>query len=57
MAKLRNFLTKRIIKLLKDEAQKNPEEYNKWFNHFAIFIKEGSIDPEFKKEVADLNRY
>ena len=45
MAKLRNFITKRIIKLLKDEARKDPEAYNKWFQNFAIFIKEGSIDP------------
>lgn len=57
MAKLRNFLTKRVIKLLKDEAEKNPEEYVKWFKNFAIFVKEGSLDPEFRKEVMELNRY
>jgi len=31
MAKLKNFLTKRVLKLLKDEAEKHPEEYHKWF--------------------------
>lgn len=57
MAKLRAFLTKRLLKVIKDEADKNPEEYVKWFRNFAIFIKEGSLDPEFRKEVVDLNRY
>jgi HSP90 family molecular chaperone len=57
MAKLRNFLTKRVIKLIKDEAEKQPEEYVKWFKNFAIFIKEGSLDPEFRKDMVDLNRY
>ena len=57
MAKLKNFLTKRIIKLIKDEAEKNPTEYVKWFQTFATFIKEGSLDPDFKKDVVDLNRY
>ena len=57
MAKLKNFLTKRIIKLIKDEAEKNPSEYVKWFQTFATFIKEGSLDPDFKKDVVDLNRY
>lgn len=57
MAKLRNFLTKRVIKLIRDEAEKNPEEYVKWFKAFAIFVKEGSLDPEFRKDMVDLNRY
>lgn len=57
MAKLRNFLTKRVIKLIRDEAEKNPEEYVKWFKTFAIFVKEGSLDPEFRKDMVDLNRY
>lgn len=57
MAKLRSFITKRILKFLKEEAEKNPEEYNTWYEQFSIFIKEGSIDPDFKKDVIDLNRY
>jgi HSP90 family molecular chaperone len=44
MAKLRNFLTKRVLKVLKDEAEKNPAEYAKWFKNFSVFIKEGSLD-------------
>ncbi len=31
MAKLRTFLTKRILKFLREEADKNPEEYKKWY--------------------------
>lgn len=49
MAKLRAFLTKRLIKLIKEEAEKDPQEYIKWFKNFSIFIKEGSLDPEFRK--------
>lgn len=51
------FLTKKIIKLLKDEAEKNPEDYNKWYQNFSAFIKEGSLDPDFKNEMVNLNRY
>jgi len=32
--KLRNVLTRRILKLLDDEARKDPEKYNKWYNDF-----------------------
>lgn len=28
-----------------------------WYEQFNMFIKEGSIDAEFKKDVIDLNRY
>jgi HSP90 family molecular chaperone len=47
IAKLRAFLTKRVIKQLKDEAEKNPDAYNKWYSDFEFFIKEGSLS-EFK---------
>jgi HSP90 family molecular chaperone len=43
IAKLKNFLTKRILKTIKDEAEKHPEEYSKWFKTFNMFIKEGSL--------------
>ena len=57
MHKLKVFLTKRILKFMRDEADKNPDVYRKWYNEFSVFIKEGSLDPEFKKDVIDLNRY
>lgn len=31
MSKLRTFLTKRILKTLKEEAEKDPVAYNKWY--------------------------
>ncbi len=57
IAKLRSFLTKRILKHLKDEAEKNPAKYNQWYENFNIFIKQGSMEPEFKDQVIGLNRY
>jgi len=41
MGKLRNVLTRRILKLLDDESKKDKTKYNKWFNDFQNFIKEG----------------
>lgn len=41
MSKLRNVLTRRILKLLEDESKKDAEKYNKWFNDFNQFLKEG----------------
>ena len=32
MAKLKNVLTRRVLKLLQDEAKKDPETYNKWYD-------------------------
>lgn len=34
MSKLRNVLTRRVLKLLEDESKKDAEKYNKWFNEF-----------------------
>ena len=47
ISKLRNVLTRRILKLLEDEARKDPEGYNKWHNEFTQFLKEGlTVDQE-----------
>lgn len=32
--KLRNVLTRRCLKLIDDEAKRDPEKYKKWFNDF-----------------------
>jgi HSP90 family molecular chaperone len=34
MQKLRNVLTRRILKLLEDESKRDAEKYNKWFQEF-----------------------
>ena len=57
MNRLKHFITKRILKHIKDEAEKDPAAYTKWYKEFEPFIKEGSIDSDFKKDVALLNRY
>jgi TNF receptor-associated protein 1 len=45
--KLKNVLTRRVLKLLDDEAKKDADKYNKWFKDFEMFLKEGlTVDPE-----------
>jgi HSP90 family molecular chaperone len=41
MNKLKNVLTRRVLKLIEDEAKKDGEKYNRWFNDFQNFLKEG----------------
>lgn len=31
MSKLRNAMTRRVIKLIDDEAKKDKDKYNKWY--------------------------
>jgi len=42
IAKLRNVLTRRAIKMLEDEAKRDPEKYNSWYGTFQNFLKEGT---------------
>lgn len=57
MAKLRNVLTKRVLKHLREEADKNPEAFNKWFIEFQLMMKEGLLEPESRNELMELNRF
>ena len=34
MGKLRNVITRRILKMIEDESKKDAEKYNRWFNEF-----------------------
>ena len=34
MSKLKNAMTRRILKLIEDEARKDKDRYNKWFIDF-----------------------
>ena len=34
ISKLRNVLTRRVLKLLDDESKKDPQTYNKWYSDF-----------------------
>jgi HSP90 family molecular chaperone len=56
--KLRNVLTRRCLKLIDDEAKRDPEKYKKWFNDFQLFIKEGmASDSENKEALFRLLRF
>lgn len=58
MAKLRNALTRRVVKLLEDEIQKDEEKYNKWYDEFSNFLKEGlTTDKENGELLLKLTRY
>lgn len=58
MLKLRHALTRRIIKMLEDEIQKDEEKYNKWYEEFSNFLKEGlSTDRENGEQLLKLMRY
>ena len=35
ISKLRNVLTRRLIKHIDDESKRYPEKYKKWFNDFS----------------------
>lgn len=58
ITKLRNVLTRRVIKLIDDEAKRDPEKYKRWFADFQMFIKEGiSVDHENKDALFRLLRF
>ena len=41
IVKLRNVLTRRVIKMLDDESKRDPDKYTNWFGEFSTFLKEG----------------
>lgn len=58
ITRLRALLTKRVLRLLDEEARKNPEAYLKWYNDFQIFLKEGlASDHENLDDLMKLTRY
>lgn len=58
MSKLRNVLTRRILKALEDESKKDADKYNKWFNEFQNFLKEGlTVDHENAEPLFKLLRF
>lgn len=47
IGKLRQVMTKRVLKFLNEHANKDAAAYNKWFSDFQFFIKEGlAMDQE-----------
>jgi len=58
MARLKQVITKRIIKLLHDEARKDPEKYLHWYKEFGNFLKEGlAMDSDHQDNIFPLIRF
>lgn len=58
MSKLKHALTRRVIKMLEDEIKKDEEKYNKWYDEFSNYLKEGlSSDQENGPQLLKLMRY
>ena len=58
VVKLRKVLTKRIIKFLAEEAERDADTYSNFWKTFGIFIKEGvTSDFEHRTELARLLRF
>jgi TNF receptor-associated protein 1 len=58
--KLKTVLTNRLLRFLYDQARKDPENYDKFFKDYGVFLKEGiliSTDRNEKEEIAKLLRY
>jgi len=58
ITKLRNVLTRRVIKLIDDEAKRNADKYAQWYKEFGNFIKEGiAVDQDNKDSLFKLLRF
>ena len=58
ISKLRNVITRRIIKHIDDESKRDADKYRKWFADFGNFIKEGiTVDTENKDALFRLLRF
>lgn len=58
IAKLRNVVTRRVLKMLEDEMKRDPARYDQWFDQFNQFLKEGlMMDQENKDALLKLMRY
>lgn len=56
--KLNSVLTKRFLKLLEEEAKKRPENFEKFWETFGLFIKEGvTSDFTHKDQLTKLLRF
>jgi TNF receptor-associated protein 1 len=58
IAKLRNVVTRRVLKMLEDEMKRDAGKYDLWFTEFNQFLKEGlMMDSENKDQLLKLMRY
>jgi TNF receptor-associated protein 1 len=58
MEKLKNVITKRLLKFLAEKAEKDAEEYDKFYTEFHRFLKEGLLsDYAHQEQLGKLLRY
>ncbi|MCB2183452.1 MAG: molecular chaperone HtpG [Desulfobulbaceae bacterium] len=58
VAKLKKVITSRFLKFLKDQAKKQPEQYEKFWTTFGLFLKEGATsDYTHRDDLAKLLRF
>ncbi|MDX9754806.1 MAG: molecular chaperone HtpG [bacterium] len=56
--KLKKVVTSRFLKFLKEKAEKEPEQYAKFWNQYGIFLKEGAhMDFEYRDDITALLRF
>lgn len=58
--KLTTVLTSRVLRFLQEQAKKHPEEFEKFYTDYGLFLKEGIItnhDQNEKEEIAKLLRF
>lgn len=41
ISKLKNVVTRRILKFIEDEMKRDSVGYEKWYEEFNVFLKEG----------------
>ncbi|MCK9224831.1 MAG: molecular chaperone HtpG [Candidatus Muirbacterium halophilum] len=58
ITKIRNILTRKVIKFLEEQSKKDKEKFEKFYKEFSVFIKEGIVtDFERKNDLTTLLRY
>jgi TNF receptor-associated protein 1 len=56
--KLKKVVTSRFLKFLKEQAEKEPETYTKFWEQFGIFLKEGAhSDFDYRDDITPLLRF
>jgi molecular chaperone HtpG len=58
LAAIRRQLTRKVLKQLEEEAKERPESYEKIWNEFGVFLKEGlHIDNAHREQLTELLRF
>jgi len=58
IAKLKNIISKRVLKMLVEESEKDEASYIEWYNEFQFFLKEGlASEADYQDALLPLIRY